>query len=98
MNTELLIRTAVTSTSAGVTFAQSIPTNDSVSVTPGATAEPDAEQAEKIADALYAYLQAMRALGRETIDVVEAARALGVSAAAVLEAARSLKERGVEIP
>ena len=63
------------------------------------TAEPDAEQAEKIAHALYACI--CRPCGPwagETIDVVEAARALGVSAAAVLEAARSLKVQGVEIP
>lgn len=97
MNTELLIRTAVTSTSAGVTFSQSIPTNDSVNVTPGAAAEPDAEQAEKIADALYGYLQAMRAMGRERVDAAEAARVLGVSVAQVLDAAGALKERGVEV-
>lgn len=96
MSTELRIPTGGTSTSTGVTFAPSIPTNDSVSLSRGA-AQPAAERSKQVEDALYGYLQAMRALGRETIDVTEAARALGVSVAEVLNAAGALKERGVEV-
>jgi hypothetical protein len=52
---------------------------------------------EQVQNALYRYLQGMRAMGRTHIDIVEAAHTLNVSTTTVLAAARALKDKGVGI-
>ena len=45
--------------------------------------------------AVYSYIQAVRALGRETVNTVEIARALGVNIDAVESAVAKLRAKGV---
>lgn len=66
----------------------------------GATAPaPNAPQltAEQVENALYGYLQGMRALGHTRVNVADAARALHLHVSAVLAAAHALKKKGVEV-
>jgi hypothetical protein len=53
--------------------------------------------ATQVEDALFGYLQGMRALGRTKVDITEAARALGLPASMIVAAAQALKGKGVEV-
>jgi biotin operon repressor len=48
-------------------------------------------------NAVYAHIQALRSLGRETINTADIAVALGLSVEAVNRAAAALKSRGVKV-
>lgn len=57
-----------------------------------------AQQPEtKIESAVYAHIQAVRALGRTKINTVEIAKALGLSLGAVDKTLASLKQKGVRV-
>jgi hypothetical protein len=51
---------------------------------------------KKIESAVYAHIQAVRALGRTTINTTEVARALGLSLADVERTLSALRRRGVK--
>ena len=52
---------------------------------------------KSIESAVYAHIQAMRALGRRTINTVEISKALGLPPAAIDKTLESLKEKGVRV-
>lgn len=51
---------------------------------------------KKIESAVYAHIQAVRALGRTQIEPQEIARALGLSLAQVTNTIQALKQKGVK--
>jgi hypothetical protein len=52
---------------------------------------------KKIVDAVFGYIQAVRALGRTTINTIEVARALNLSPSDVERTLSSLSKKGVKI-
>jgi predicted Rossmann fold nucleotide-binding protein DprA/Smf involved in DNA uptake len=53
-------------------------------------------ESKKIERAVYAHIQAVRALGRTQIEPQEIARALGLSVQQVLSTIHTLKQKGVK--
>jgi hypothetical protein len=53
-------------------------------------------ESKKIENAVYAHIQAVRALGRTQIEPQEIARALGLSVPQVLSTIQALKQKGVK--
>lgn len=70
-------------------------TSQSVVVTPTDDDTDDAADG-RIEDAVYTYIQAVRALGRTTINTSEIASALGIDRRKVEAAAAALKDKGVK--
>ena len=83
--TELSTDTSTTA-STSFSFTSKIDPVDTVIVNPVDTA---------IVNAVYTHIQAVRALGRDTIDIAEIARALRLSQRVVDQAVARLKDRGV---
>ncbi len=54
-------------------------------------------EGKKIDAAVFAYIQALRALGRDTVNTLEIATGLGLSVKAVDEAAKRLAGKGVRL-
>ena len=52
---------------------------------------------KNIESAVYAHIQAVRALGRTKVNTVEIAKSLGLSLAVVDKTLKSLKEKGVRV-
>jgi hypothetical protein len=52
---------------------------------------------KKVENAVFAHIQAVRALGHKTINTVEIADSLGLSPEVVMEAVTNLKRKGVRI-
>ncbi len=63
--------------------------------TPGSAARTVTDK--QVEDALFGYLQGMRALGHTRVDFTQAARALSLPVSVVVAAADALKSKGVEI-
>lgn len=93
MSTDLRL-TSGTSTSTGAFIGN--PTSANTGTTSPAPGAPGLT-AEQVENALYGYVQGMRALGRTKINIAEAAHALHVSESLVLAAAHALKSKGVEV-
>lgn len=67
------------------------------SVTVSALAEPSAPaKKEETENAIYAYLQAVRALGHKTVSTVQIADALAIPVAVVDQALAGLRKKGVK--
>ncbi len=89
IHTEITNNTMDIVTGSGSVSAASIVTiNDSLLRTP-------VSNNRSIEDAVYGYMQAMRALGKTKVSVNEIAKALGISYFAANEAAVKLDNKGV---
>lgn len=55
------------------------------------------QDAHKIEDAVYAHIQAMRALGRTRVNTAQIARALGLKTQVVDRAVSGLESKGVRV-
>lgn len=62
----------------------------------GASREDPEGKISTVESAVFAHIQAMRALGRDSLNTAEIARALGLTQAQVLLAARRLRDKGVK--
>ena len=61
------------------------------------TLAPRTRDAKRVENAVYAYIRAVRALGRTKLITAEIADALSLSTVEVNEAISSLKEKGVRV-
>lgn len=52
---------------------------------------------KSVQNAVYAYVQAVRSLGRKQLNTIEIAEALSIPVAEVNRAVKSLKKRGVKV-
>jgi hypothetical protein len=89
-----VVHLSTSTTAAPAAIGQSTTANTGHSSMQGSVAIVTAKQAE---DALFGYLQSIRALGRTKVNFSEAARALGLSIDMVVAAAHALKDKGVEV-
>jgi hypothetical protein len=80
-----------TSTDVGNTYVTY--SGGNVVVTRGPTTTPDTRA---MTNAVYGYIQAVRALDRTDVSVTEISSALALPPAAVINALKNLKEKGVK--
>jgi predicted Rossmann fold nucleotide-binding protein DprA/Smf involved in DNA uptake len=82
----LTIPSSATATTGTVTLSMSIP----------GQAPKRRVESKRIESAVYAHIQAVRALGRTQIEPQEIARALGLSVQQVQSTVQALKQKGVK--
>jgi hypothetical protein len=94
-HTGLTSDTTVNSTSYSVSYSSSNSTlNHAINI-----AAPDYQTSttqRKVVDAVYGYIQAVRALDRTNVTVPEISSALSIPRPEVISALRDLKEKGVK--
>lgn len=96
-----LITLSSSFTSAGITYGTSTATSAPAITTSGVVAHRQKanvrSKEEKIKNAVYGYIQAIRALGRKSVDSTEISEALSLPARDVEKAMRNLRDRGVRL-
>jgi hypothetical protein len=93
------VRLGGAAASDSVVLKPSVTSTTSVSFTTSAPASPGRSKpaTRKIENAVYAHIQALRALGHDTVNTFVIARAINISAGRVAEAVRALQARGVKV-
>jgi hypothetical protein len=92
--------TVTTSTSTAPFLTKSDSTNTAVQVGvsgDGASLEQSDDADEAIVNAVFAYIKAVRALGRTLVTASEIVESLGIPQKQVVAALTALKEKGVKL-
>jgi hypothetical protein len=91
---------------SGNTFITVAPTSSSAAAQPVLTRSVRADvgdrarplpSRERVEGAVYAHIQALRALGREEVNVSAISEALGINESAILAALDGLSKKGVKV-
>lgn len=92
-----MILSSNTSNKIVVSTESSTSQRGSLVITPNNRSGVRPKDSKSIQNAVYAYVQAVRALGRKQLNTIEIAEALSIPVAEVNQAVTSLKKRGVKV-
>jgi hypothetical protein len=86
-----------TNTLNSLVLSSESPTNATIQVGVTPRNAHVARQGKNVQNAIYAYIRAIRALGRDTVNTIEIAEALSLTVPEVNRAIAALEKRGVKI-
>jgi Winged helix-turn-helix DNA-binding len=88
---------ADSSTASTLVLSTESATEGQIQVDNAPRTRPSVHINKRLENAIYAYIRAIRALGRDTINTIEIAEALSLTVPEVNRAISALEKRGVKI-
>jgi winged helix-turn-helix DNA-binding protein len=86
-----------TNTANTLVLSAESPAKEQVLVSDVPHTRPSVRASRRVENAVYAYIRAIRALGRDTINTIEIAEALSLTVPEVNRAISALEKKGVKI-